>query len=163
MANTPVRRKHNTQVTLTLTQNSIAAGAGRVSTQISLDDNALATDGKNVATLKLKIKVTSGSVAPAAGGTYEYYLVRGDGTDQDAAFGATDAAWSDGTFRDQLEFIGAIVVTNTASKTYIVTFQITNPGPNISIAFWNGTSQTSDTTAGNFYAKIGPETDNIVA
>ncbi len=157
------RQKYESQGTLTLTMNSIGAGAGRYSTQVNQNDASQATAGKNDDTILCRAHLRSGAVAPTAGKTYEFYLVRGDGSSHvDANFGTTDAAVSTSTLRDQCELVCAMPVINATATDYYFTFLLYNPGEAWSLLFWNGTDQTTDTTGGNFYVKYEPVTDTFL-
>lgn len=157
------RQKFETSASLTITLASLGIGAGRVSTQINSNDTGQATSGKNVDSVLVRGHFRMGAVAPTAGKTVEFYIVRGDGASHvDGNLGTTDAAVATATIRDQLELVCAIPVTVTTAADYYFSFILYNPGEAWSIMCWNATDQALDTTAGNFYIKYEPVTDTFL-
>lgn len=157
------RQKFETSASLTITLASLGIGAGRVSTQINSNDTGQATSGKNVDSVMVRAHFRMGGVAPTAGKTVLYYLVRGDGASHiDGNLSTTDGAVTVSTLQDQLELVCAVPVTVTTAADYYVSFVLYNPGEAWSIMVWNGTDQALDTTAGNFYIKYEPVTDTFL-
>lgn len=163
MATVVRRQKYQASGALVITIASMALGAGQCSTQINNNDTGLATAGMNVDQIIIHAKFRMGAVAPTAGKTVEFYLVRGDGVSHvDAGLSVSNAAVSTSTLRDQLELLYAVPVIASANQSYSVSFIIYNPSECWSIMMWNATDQALDTTAGNHYINYEAITDSFI-
>lgn len=135
-------------VDLTITLASIASGAGRIAAQF---DNTSTRYHK----ITVAARIESGSVAPAAGEVYRFYLIRDDGHTtvyRSDGLGTTDAAVS--TEPPNANFLFSIVVTNTADATFYGDIVVKDPGREFSIVFWNATGQTISTTEADSFIHI---------
>ncbi|RYZ93564.1 MAG: hypothetical protein EOP06_00550 [Proteobacteria bacterium] len=155
---------YGSQSTMTITLNSLANTAGRVGTQIDF------TDGGNKApqAIKVHIRFRTGSVAPTAGKTVQFYWATGDenGTAHvDGGLATTDTSYTTAStprsdyVRDQLQFAYAQPVQAGTATDYYVSFVVYSPGPRGSLFVYNDIGQTLDSTSGNFYVRY--ETLNV--
>ena len=141
----------NLQTALTCSIASLAAGSARQSTLVS-NKTAINADGSGFPAAIVYLKIKSGAVAPAAGKTYEVYLIRGDNPSASSyrtdGAGAADAAIT----VQNAQLLGTIVVTNSATTVFYGEFD-TAPlgplGPEWGIAIKNNTDQALDTTEAN--------------
>lgn len=148
-----LRRKYGTRTAITITLASLANAAARVSNQVDVT-------GSDIGPLKIKleVKVKTGGSAPTAGSTVQVFIVRGEDATGfvDGGLAATDTSYTSGStptaaqIRDQLVFVGAIVVTSATATTYQRSFIVDDPGPRFSVYIFNDTGQTLDSTGGNF-------------
>jgi len=130
----------------TITVAGLASGASRQSDMIANSSNRPAAI--------IPIKITTGAVAPVAGGVYTVHLIRASAASSpdyrsDGA-GASDAAIT----MENARFLGAIVVTASAAKAFYAEFD-TSPlgplGPSWGIIIRNATSQAASTTESDHY------------
>lgn len=135
--------------------NAMAFALVDISAEVPLWDSAL-----------VYLQTKMGAVAPAAGASIEYYMVRrsdvaGESDDAVADAGQASAA----NFWDQADLLAAFNVTATANKFYRGVRDLMTFGP-LGNSRWgigsrNGTSQALSATAGdhihkhNMYAKRG--------
>lgn len=135
-----IRTKPITRATFTITLASLANAAARQSTLI--------TNSNNYPAALVRLKITSGGVAPTVGTVYEVYLLRGDGTNATDGAGASDAAIT----LENAPLLGTIVVTATTAKAFYGEFD-TAPfgllGTSWGIAVKNSSGQTISTTEGD--------------
>lgn len=139
-----------------ITQAGLAAGAGRISTQIKNTSAADGTGAEGVEAELLRIwwRVRSGAVAPALGAPYLLYLIRSDNATPEhvsEGLGLVDAAVS--VQPNNSDIVCSIPAIATAGKDHYCESAIPNPGPRFSFLAWNGSLQTWDATAANFWVR----------
>ena len=146
------------EVTLDIDLGAVAANAGGLSKQ---QDQAVDEGGTTLGLFgvrgKLTCQVKTGAVAPTAGGTIEFFLVRGgrsDGTAVDNDLGLVKVAVA--TSQDNVEHIGSIVVTNTANKVWKKTFFVENWSRFYAVLGFNGTDQAFATSNGDHSIHFQP-------
>jgi hypothetical protein len=141
------------QATITLT--SLGIGAARQSTLIT-------NSNPEQPSALLYVRIKSGTSAPAAGGTYDIYLLRANGSGPDYITdggGSSDAAIT----IENAQLIGSIIVTNTASKFFYGEFDLSHLGPlgpTFGFAVKNNTNQSISSTASDhkvYYDLYAPE------
>lgn len=154
MSTVAVTQVHGTSTALTISLASIAAGAGRLSTQV---DNSTAAANK----VALFVNIEAGT-APTAGGTYRVWLVRYDNNGTPYAsegLGTADAAVA--TEPTNAQFVGSIVVTNSTNTHFYGDFIIENLGYKWAVVVFNGTDQALHATGGNHYVRYNVLTTTI--
>lgn len=138
MAN-EIRIKPIATANFTMTLASLAAASARQADLI--------TNSNNYPGALINLKIESGT-APTAGGVYEIYLIRSDGTVADDGAGASDAAIT----IVNAPLLGTIVVTNSGNANFYGVFDTASLGPlgpYWTVAVKNSTSQALNSTEGN--------------
>lgn len=130
--------------TLTISLGGLANNAGRQSTLL---DNQYTGDESDPAAL-IGVKIKSGSTAPTADTAYRVHLLRKGASFGDDGCGDSDAAIT----IENAPFIGSIIVTATANKTFYKWFDTAKLGalgPNFGIAIVNNSGQALSSTGGD--------------
>lgn len=140
-----LKRQFSSLSDLTITLESLASAAGRVSAQFTNSDfypGAI-----------VYVRLKSSASAPAVGGSYRVYLVRqATGYNSDGA-GTADAAAT----IENATLLGVINITNTANKFFYGDFDtrfVGDLGVAYSIAIVNGTDQSLNSTTLQHFVKV---------
>lgn len=154
---TPITFK-DSDATYTLTLNNLAHGAGRVSDQV--DRGA----GSKPVTYQWKA-VICWETAGVVGERVEIYIIEGDGTDQDGAIAAGDAAWSDANIKPNMKLIGINTTQATTGDAKNVASGICSIwGRYFAVAVWSNSAAShfqNDNDAS--YITLTPMPDAIQA
>lgn len=155
------RFSYGTQASATITLTSLANGAGRVSTQIDLDD------GNSNTPVALEVwmqwKAASGT-APTANNTVEVYMVRGNDSSDQMPFGVgtTDATITSGgtptasEVRSAMEHIGTFLCRGDTDEEQSANFLVQNPPKRVSFYVYNDSGQAFSATAADMEFKYTP-------
>jgi len=134
--------KTKTEIEPTISLNSIANGAGRISAVI---DNTTTKAGRGL----LHVKAKTGT-SPTVDTIFKFYLIRqSNGTNNvksgGGALGDVDAAVT--TEPINATMVGSIRVAGTSNLEYSESFVVDMPGDKFSFVFWNATAVTTNATA----------------
>lgn len=141
--------------TFAITLTSLANQAGRIGSQVDFTD----TDLKAPQAIMVFSHFKTGSSAPTAGKSIQFYWARGDEASPahvDAGFGTSDASvtgYAATASRDQMQFVGAQVLTAIPDQNYYSSFIVYTPGPRGSLYVFNDSGQALSSTAGDFYVR----------